>query len=79
MSRLVVLAGRGPILREHLSPRLWSRPGSRGPALRDARHRFEREFVARALARNGGNRTRTACELGLTRQALVAKIRRLGL
>jgi DNA-binding NtrC family response regulator len=79
MSRLVVLAGRGPIRREHLSPRLLDPAPDPRSCLRDARRRFEREFVARALARNGGNRTRTACELGLTRQALVAKIRRLGL
>jgi two-component system, NtrC family, response regulator AtoC len=78
MSRLVVLAGRGPILREHLSPRL-AGPADAPSPLRQARERFEREFVVRALARNGGNRTRTARELGLTRQALVAKIRRLGL
>jgi DNA-binding NtrC family response regulator len=79
ISRLVVLAGRGPILREHLSPRLCETAADPRSRLRDARQRFEREFVARALSRNGGNRTRTACELGLTRQALVSKIRRLGL
>jgi two-component system, NtrC family, response regulator HydG len=79
ISRLVVLAGRGPILREHLSPRLGEPVADARSRLRDARQRFEREFVARALSRNGGNRTRTACELGLTRQALVSKIRRLGL
>lgn len=79
MGRLVVLAGRGPILREHLSPRLCEPVADPRSRLRDARHRFEREFVARALSRNGGNRTRTAAELGLTRQALVSKIRRLGL
>jgi DNA-binding NtrC family response regulator len=79
MSRLVVLAGRGPILREHLSTRLSESAADPRSRLRDARQRFEREFVARALSRNGGNRTRTAGELGLTRQALVSKIRRLGL
>jgi DNA-binding NtrC family response regulator len=79
MSRLVVLAGRGPVLREHLSPRLCEPVADPRSRLREARERFEREFVARALSRNDGNRTRTACELGLTRQALVSKIRRLGL
>jgi DNA-binding NtrC family response regulator len=80
ISRLVVLAGRGPILLEHLSRRVAeaAAPDVRS-CLRDARQRFEREFVGRALSRNGGNRTRTAMELGLTRQALVSKIRRLGL
>ena len=79
MNRLVVLAGRGPILRQHLSPRLSEPVADPRSPLRDARARFEREFVARALSRNGGNRTRTACELGVTRQALVSKIKRLGL
>ena len=79
MSRLVVLAGRGPIRREHLSARVADAVRDRPSCLRDARARFEREFVGRALSRNGGSRTRTACELGLTRQALVAKIKRLGL
>jgi DNA-binding NtrC family response regulator len=31
------------------------------------------------LQRHGGNRSRAACLLGLTRQALVAKISRLGI
>jgi hypothetical protein len=53
MSRLVVLAGRGPILRDHLSPRL-AGPADLPSPLRQARERFEREFVVRALARNGG-------------------------
>jgi DNA-binding NtrC family response regulator len=79
MSRLVVLSGRGPIRREHLSSRVGQAVPDARSCLRDARQRFEREFVARALSRNEGNRTRTACELGVTRQALVAKIRRLGL
>ena len=79
MSRLVILAGRTPLRREHLSPRLGEPAADTRSCLRDARQRFERDFVARALSRNGGNRTRTAGELGVTRQALVAKIRRLGL
>jgi two-component system response regulator AtoC len=79
MGRLVVLAGRGPIGLEHLSARLREPAPDPRSCLREARARFEREFVARALSRNGGNRTRTARELGLTRQALVSKIRRLGL
>jgi two-component system response regulator AtoC len=79
MSRLVVLAGRGEVRREHLSARLGEAAADPRSCLRDARQRFERDFVGRALARNDGNRTRTAGELGLTRQALVAKIRRLGL
>jgi DNA-binding NtrC family response regulator len=47
--------------------------------LREAVRGFEREHIARVLRRHGGNRSRTACLLGLTRQALVAKISRLGI
>jgi DNA-binding NtrC family response regulator len=79
MNRLVILAGRAELRREHLSPRVAEPAADPRSGLRDARQRFEREFVARALWRHGGNRTRTAGELGVTRQALVAKIRRLGL
>jgi transcriptional regulator with PAS, ATPase and Fis domain len=48
-------------------------------SLREAVRGFEREHIARVLRRHGGNRSRTACLLGLTRQALVAKISRLGI
>jgi transcriptional regulator with PAS, ATPase and Fis domain len=40
---------------------------------------FERRMVAAALARNGGSRSVTARELGLSRQGLTKAIRRLGI
>ncbi len=43
--------------------------------LREARAVFERQFVKSALERNGGNATRTARELGISRQMLHKKIR----
>jgi DNA-binding NtrC family response regulator len=49
--------------------------GSLHEAVRD----FERAHIARALRESGGNRTRTACRLGVSRQALVAKLTRWGL
>ena len=53
---------------------LFSRIG-RGPGgLKRAVLTFEREFLKMALAENGGNRTRTAKVLGLSRQSLVRKI-----
>lgn len=79
MSRLVVFAGRGPLEAGQLSPRL---VGERRPALsslREAQLTFEREHIARSLASHAGNRARTAVALGITRQALVAKIRRLAI
>jgi DNA-binding NtrC family response regulator len=40
---------------------------------------FERDFLARALERHGGNVSRTADDLGMYRQNLQQKIRELGL
>jgi DNA-binding NtrC family response regulator len=79
MGRILLRAGRGPVRREHLSPALLGPPAAAGAPLKHAVFAFEREHIARALARHGGNRARTACSLGLTRQALVAKISRLGI
>jgi DNA-binding NtrC family response regulator len=48
-------------------------------AKRRAVERFEREYLRSALARHGGNVSRTAEELGMVRQSLQQKIRELGL
>ena len=47
--------------------------------LADARAQFERRCIEVALARGGGNRTRAAAELGLSRQGLLKTMARLGL
>ena len=47
--------------------------------LADARLQFERRFVEVALARAGGNRSRAARALGLSRQGLLKTLARLGL
>ena len=49
----------------------------RPAALRDKTRAFEADAIEHALKRNGGNRTHTARELGLTRQGLWKKLRRL--
>jgi DNA-binding NtrC family response regulator len=46
--------------------------------LTDARLAFERRFVAAALARAGGSRTRAARELGMSRQGLLKLLARVG-
>jgi DNA-binding NtrC family response regulator/tetratricopeptide (TPR) repeat protein len=79
IGRIVLRAGKGPVRREHLSPALLGPPSAAASPLKHAVFAFERDHIARALARHGGNRARTACSLGLTRQALVAKISRLGI
>ena len=79
MQRLVTLAGDGPLRPDLLSPGV--QPGEARPVarLQLARREFEREYVREALERHGGNRTRTAAALGLSRQGLGLKLNRLGL
>jgi DNA-binding NtrC family response regulator len=79
MVRLVTLTGGGPLEPRMLSPDV--RRGTRRAVtlLRQARSEFEREYLRDALARHGGNRTRTAAALGLSRQGLSLKLNRLGL
>lgn len=45
----------------------------------EAQRDFRRKFLRAALARNNGNRSATARELGISRQALLYHIRNLGL
>jgi DNA-binding NtrC family response regulator len=47
--------------------------------LDDARRLFEERFVRASLARNGGRRSVTASELGVTRQGLTKLMNRLGI
>ncbi len=57
-------------------------PGERAPEtmdLREAREAFEAEFIARMLERHGGNVSRTARALGLSRAMLHKKIRSMEL
>jgi DNA-binding NtrC family response regulator/tetratricopeptide (TPR) repeat protein len=77
--RAVVLAAGEAIRPEHLSLRGGASTAPARRSLRDAVLACERQFIAAALADNGGNRARTAVALGLTRQGLVAKIARLGI
>jgi len=79
MSRLVALAGAGPVRSELLSETILARPLAAAACLRGALMVFEREHVSRVLDQQAGNRARAAAALGVTRQALVAKIRRLGI
>jgi DNA-binding NtrC family response regulator len=81
MARLVALCGGQPPRLELLSPRI-ARSAEEPPqplALREGLLAFERGFLERALLRHRGNRSRTAMELGITRQALLGKIARFGI
>jgi two-component system NtrC family response regulator len=77
--RLAVRACAGVVQLRHLSAEV--REGTRVArgTLRSAREDFDRAYVRQALERNRWNRTAAAAQLGISRQALVTMIRRLGL
>jgi transcriptional regulator with PAS, ATPase and Fis domain len=77
MRRLVVAATDGVVGLGHLAEEV--RASLRQPTgcLRSRLSAEERKILREALERNGGVRTAAAAELGITRQALVNKIRRL--
>jgi len=79
MARAVALANGGAIGPEQLSPRLQAPVARNLPSLKEAQARWEHGFVGEALVRHGGSRVRTAAALGITRQALLEKSKRLGL
>jgi two-component system, NtrC family, response regulator len=79
MRRLAVRArSRAPGI-DDLSPGLRERPGPSTGTLHAALRRRETELVRGALERHDGVLSRAAAELGITRQALWAKLRRRGL
>jgi two-component system nitrogen regulation response regulator NtrX len=55
----------------------WTAEGDRLP-LRDARERFEREYLNVQITRFGGNISRTAAFIGMERSALHRKLKSLG-
>jgi DNA-binding NtrC family response regulator len=80
MQRLVVLVRDRKVRREDLLPHVAAACTTPSPrALAEVRRNMEREHVAAALHRHQGSRTLAAADLGITRQALYEKIRRLGL
>jgi DNA-binding NtrC family response regulator len=77
MRRLIVFASGREVDACDLSPEIVG-AGTTCCGLRATMRRHEEEYLLRALERNGGVQARAAAELGITRQALCAKIRRLG-
>jgi DNA-binding NtrC family response regulator len=77
------MAAGGPlILEEHLSPKI----NPAGVTYSEASHRFaeakadfERRFLGEALVRCRYHRTRTAAEVGLTRQGLFKLLKKHGI
>jgi two-component system response regulator HydG len=74
---LLLIGGGAELRLEHISATI--RGEARRPALRFASQDFERRYLREALAHHGGNRTRTARTLGLTRQTLHKKLRKYGM
>jgi DNA-binding NtrC family response regulator len=79
MRRLGVRAAGREAGIEDLSPALRQAPARRAGTLRAALRRCETELVQEALERHGGILARAAADLGISRQALWVKARRLGL
>jgi DNA-binding NtrC family response regulator len=79
MRRLDVRAPGRPVTVEDLSRELQARASRRVGTLRSAVQRLEAELVREALERHEGILSRAAADLGLTRQGLWLKVRRLGL
>jgi DNA-binding NtrC family response regulator len=84
MEHAVVLADRNRIGAEHLpdSVRRREAPAASGPnssTVKDKLADLERRSIEEALAAEGGNQTRAARRLGMSRRALIYKIEKYGL
>ncbi len=83
VQRALVMAGGEPlVLEEHLSPKINPAGEVHAAATRrlaEAKADFERRFLREALARCRYHRTRTAAEVGLTRQGLFKLLKKHGL
>lgn len=90
IERILILANGDPsmpVTVESLPPEAWPQAGSSGNdglkhviglSLRDARERFEREYLNVQITRFGGNISRTAAFIGMERSALHRKLKSLG-
>jgi transcriptional regulator of acetoin/glycerol metabolism len=76
LERAALLAGRGPVRPEHLPPPIGrgEAAGDEALGLKDAVREAERERIMAALAATGGNQTRAAELLGVSRRTLVARL-----
>jgi DNA-binding NtrC family response regulator len=79
MRRVAVCAAGREVRASDLSECLQHGPARRSGTLRQALEKCEAELVQQALDRNDGILARAAAELGITRQALWAKVRRRAL
>jgi len=75
----VAAPSRGRVRPALLPPAITGAPSVTALRLTEARAQFERRCIEVALARAGGNRSRAAAQLGLSRQGLLKMIARLGI
>lgn len=90
VERILILASgdpSAPVTIDALPPEAWPNAGFSqhqglqdviGLPLRDARERFEREYLNVQITRFGGNISRTAAFIGMERSALHRKLKSLG-
>ena len=85
IQRAIMLAGKGTIITpEELSDSICtpsphvSNEELIGKTLRETVAQVESQLIRRTLAKNGGRRARSARELGITREGLYKKMKRLG-
>jgi two-component system nitrogen regulation response regulator NtrX len=90
VERILILASgdpNQPVTVDDLPPEAWPSAGFSqhqglqeviGLPLRDARERFEREYLNVQITRFGGNISRTAQFIGMERSALHRKLKSLG-
>jgi len=90
IERILILATGDPstpVTVDSLPPEAWPQAGFNkhdglqqviGLSLRDARERFEREYLNVQITRFGGNISRTAAFIGMERSALHRKLKSLG-
>lgn len=90
IERILILASgeaNAPVTVDSLPPEAWPTAGFSkrdglqdviGLSLRDARERFEREYLNVQITRFGGNISRTASFIGMERSALHRKLKSLG-
>ena len=84
MERLAVIAARDAVSQRDVMEALQMTPAPSGEddrpvPLREARSRFERQYILERLAANRGNLGNTAKELGIERTNLYRKIKQLGI
>ncbi|HTR52788.1 MAG TPA: sigma 54-interacting transcriptional regulator [Kofleriaceae bacterium] len=79
VERAVALADGPSVTVESFPPELAARPAAAGAPLSSAVDDFERKQVVEALAQAGGNQSRAAALLGISRRALVTRLSRYGM